>query len=370
VTIAEPGARLGFAGRRVIEQTIGQRLPAAFQTAEFLLDRGFIDFIAPRATLRRELATVLRAGTKTGRTTVRLRSHHDDGIVVRDPAQLPDEDASAVVRRARRISRPTTLDYAALLLDEFRELAGDRVSGDCAAVVGGIGRLDGKAIMLIGHQKGHDSAELSRRNFGMPKPAGYRKAARLMRLAAKLEIPIVTLIDTPGAYPGALAEEQGQAIAIAENLKLMAELSVPVIAVITGEGGSGGALALGVANKVLMWQDAVYSVISPEGCAAILWKDPSAAPLAAEALKLRAADLLALGVVDGVLREPEGGVDADPVQAAERLRVALAHAFGELAGLNGAQLRANRHTRFRRFGAGYVTSPSDTDEIDEIEEAS
>lgn len=372
VTIAEPGARLGLAGRRVIEHTIGQRLPADFQTAEFLFDRGFIDVIAPRATLRRELATVLRAGTKAGRTAVRLRPH-DDGIVVRDPDQLPDDDASVVVRRARRISRPTTLDYAALLLDEFRELAGDRVSGDCAAVVGGIGRLDGKAIMLIGHQKGHDPAELSRRNFGMPNPAGYRKAARLMRLAAKLKIPIVTLIDTPGAYPGAHAEERGQAVAIAENLKLMADLPVPVVAVITGEGGSGGALALGVANKVLMWQDAMYSVISPEGCAAILWQDPSAAPRAADALKLRAVDLLALGVVDGVLREPAGGVDADPVEAAERLRVALGHALGELAGLNGAQLRTDRHTRFRRFGADHVTVPSDadtTDTTDEIEEAS
>src|SRR5262249_25900093 len=155
-------------------------------------------------------------------------------------------------------------------------------------------------------------AELSRRNFGMPSPAGYRKAARLMRLAAKLRIPVVTLIDTPGAYPGEQAEEQGQMVAIAENLKLMADLPVPIVAVVPGEGGSGGALALGVANRVLMWQDAVYSVISPEGCAAILWRDPAATPRAADALKLRAADLLALGVVDGVLPEPEGGVDADP----------------------------------------------------------
>jgi acyl-CoA carboxylase subunit beta len=366
VTIAEPGARLGFAGRRVIEQTIGQRLPADFQTVEFLHGRGFIDFVAPRASLRRELAAVLRAGTKADRAPVRLRCH-DDGVVVRDPGELPDEEASAVVRRARRISRPTTLEYAALLLDEFRELAGDRVSGDCTAVVGGIGRLDGRPVMLIGHQKGHDPAELGRRNFGMPRPAGYRKAARLMRLAAKLAIPVVTLIDTPGAYPGEEAEEQGQAIAIAENLKLMADLPVPVVTMITGEGGSGGALALGVANRVLMWQDAVYSVISPEGCAAILWKDPSAAPRAADALRLRAADLLALGVVDGVLREPEGGVGAAPVQAADWLRVALVQVLGELAGLDGEQLRAGRHARFRRFGADGVSSSSDpgTDETTE-----
>jgi acetyl-CoA carboxylase carboxyl transferase subunit beta len=252
-------------------------------------------------------------------------------------------------------------------LDEFRELVGDRVSGDCSAIVGGIGQLCGKPVMLIGHQKGHSPAELNRRNFGMPSPAGYRKAARLMQLAAKLGIPVLTLIDTPGAYPGVQAEERGQAVAIAENLKLMADLPVPVVAVITGEGGSGGALALGVANRVLMWQNAVYSVISPEGCAAILWQDSSAAPRAADALKLRAADLLSLGVVDGVLREPEGGVDADPMQAAERLRVALMHVLGELAGFSGGQLRADRHTRFRRFGADYVTSPeADTDGAKEI----
>jgi acyl-CoA carboxylase subunit beta len=364
MTIAEPGARLGFAGRRVIEQTIGQRLPAEFQTAEFLLARGFIDFIAPRTALRRELATVLRAGIKPRGSAARLYPH--DGFAVRDPGQLPDEDASAVVRRARRISRPTTLDYAGLLLEEFRELYGDRVSGDCTAIVGGLGRLDGKPIMLVGHQKGHDPAELAKRNFGMPSPAGYRKAARLMRLAAKLKIPVVTLIDTPGAYPGRDAEERGQAVAIAENLKLMADLPVPVIAVITGEGGSGGALALGVANKVLMWQDAVYSVISPEGCAAILWQDPAAAPRAASALKLRAADLLALGVVDTVLREPDGGIDADPGQAAERLRVALAHALGEFAGYSDGQLRDHRHARFRGFGADYVSWPGNADDVKEI----
>lgn len=220
LTIAEPGARLGFAGRRVIEQIIGQRLPTEFQTAEFLLERGFIDFIAPRAALRREIAIVLRAGKKAGYSAVRPHPH--DGIVIRDPAQLPDEDATIAVRRARRIGRPTTLDYAALLLDEFRELAGDRVSGDCTAIVGGIGRLDGRPVMLIGHQKGHNPAELNRRNFGMPSPADYRKAARLMQLAAKLRLPVVTLIDTPGAYPGAEAEERGQAAAIAENLKLVA----------------------------------------------------------------------------------------------------------------------------------------------------
>lgn len=368
ITIAEPGARMGFAGRRVIEQTIGQCLPANFQTAEFLLDHGFLDFIAPRATLRGEIAALLRATGKPARGTVRLRLHDDDDVT-KDPTQLPNEPASTLVRRARQITRPTTLQYAALMLDEFRELAGDRVGGDCPAIVGGIGQLDGRAVMLIGHQKGHDLAELTKRNFGMPNPAGYRKAARLMRLAAKLGMPIVTLIDTPGAYPGALAEEQGQAVAIAENLKLMAGLPVPVITVITGEGGSGGALALGVANKVLIWQNAVYSVISPEGCAAILWRDPAAAGHAGDALKLRPADLLELGVVDQVLREPDEGIDAQPAAAAECLRRAVSQALGELAGLSGTQLRDDRQARFRSFGVGHVALIADS-QTDGIQEAS
>lgn len=362
VTIAEPGARLGFAGRRVIEQTIGESLPASFQTAEFLLERGFVDVIAPRAALRTELATLLRCATPARRPVAGARpmpapvAAEPDAVPVTDPARLPEQDASATLRLARRIDRPTTLDYAALMLDEFRELRGDRVSGDCAAVVGGLGRLHGRPVVLIGHQKGHDPAELTRRNFGMPNPAGYRKAARLMRLAGKLGLPVVTLIDTPGAYPGRRAEEQGQAVAIAENMKLMAALPVPVVAVVTGEGGSGGALALGVANRVLMWQNAVYSVISPEGCAAILWQDPSAAGTAADALKVRAADLLGLGVVDGVLREPGEGAHSAPAEAAERLGTALSRCLAELDGLSGEALRADRQARFDRFGADTVFS--------------
>ncbi|MGH3790770.1 MAG: carboxyltransferase subunit alpha [Pseudonocardiaceae bacterium] len=372
VTIAEPGARLGFAGRRVLEQTLGQRLPENFQTAEFLLERGFLDFIAPRARLRGELAIVLRAGTSHRQAPVRLCPHGNE-MVVHDPARLAQTDAATAVRRARRITRPTTLDYAAMLLEEFRELAGDRASGDCAAVVGGLGRLHGRSVVLIGHQKGHDATELRRRNFGMPNPAGYRKAGRLLRLASKLGLPVITLIDTPGANPGRQAEEQGQATAIAENLKLMAALPVPVVSVITGEGGSGGALALGVANRVLMWQDAVYSVISPEGCAAILWHDPAAATHAATALKLQARDLLELGVVDGVILEPDGGVDADPMLAAQWLGIALSGCLSELAGLRGSQVRADRQARFGRFGADLVSFPPGTDSgyaADVVDEAS
>jgi acyl-CoA carboxylase subunit beta len=361
VTIAEPHARLGFAGRRVIEQTIKETLPSSFQTAEFLLERGFVDLVVPRDRLRAEVGKLLRSALPRRPEPLHLRAPASDTdevdeIVLRDPARLRDDDPHALVRRARRISRPTTLDYAALLLEEFRELAGDRVSGDCPAVVGGLGRLHGRPIMLIGHQKGHDPAELARRNFGMPLPSGYRKAARLMRLAAKLSIPVITLIDTPGAFPGKQAEEQGQATAIAENLKLMAQLPVPVVAVVTGEGGSGGALALAVANRVLMWQDAIYSVISPEGCAAILWQDPAQAGRAATALKLRSRDLLELGIVDGVLLEPAGGVDADSWEAARRLGVAISSCLDDLEGLRGDKLRSDRHARFARFGSEFVAA--------------
>jgi acetyl-CoA carboxylase carboxyl transferase subunit beta len=205
--------------------------------------------------------------------------------------------------------------------------------------------------MLIGHQKGHTVTELSARNFGMATPAGYRKSARLMRLAAKIGVPVITLIDTPGAYHGVKAEENGQAVAIAENLRLMSGLPVPVVAVVTGEGGSGGALALGVANRVLMTENAVYSVISPEGCAAILFKSATEAPRAAAALGLRARDLLAQGLVDGVIAEPAGGSHTAPEEAARLLGDALGAALAGLRYLPPAQLVAERHERFRRFGA-------------------
>ncbi|MGH3568636.1 MAG: acetyl-CoA carboxylase carboxyl transferase subunit alpha [Pseudonocardia sp.] len=348
VIIAEPGARLGFAGRRVIEQTIRQDLPPEFQTAEFLLERGFIDMIAPRARLRHELAKLLRVGGFAGSTT---GGRSEPAQVVQDPDALPESDPWGQVSAARSLDRPTTLDYLALAFDDFQELHGDRISGECSAVVGGTAWLAGRPVMAVGQQKGHDLAELVRRNFGMPTPAGYRKAARLMRLADKLGLPVVSLVDTPGAYPGADAEEQGQSVAIAENLRLMAFLSVPVVTVIIGEGGSGGALALAVANRVLMFSSSVYSVISPEGCASIIWKDPAAAPLAAKALGLHARELLRHGIVDGVLPEPEGGTGAAPLLAADRLGAALRHSLQELSTLSAAELSADRRARFRQFGS-------------------
>jgi acetyl-CoA carboxylase carboxyl transferase subunit beta len=270
--------------------------------------------------------------------------------VIRDPGRLPERDAWEVVSLARRLRRPTTLDSLAYGLDDFLELHGDRLGGDCPAVVAGLGLLDTMPLVVIGTQKGHSATELNARGFGMATPAGYRKAARLMRLAAKLGLPVVTLIDTPGAYPGLAAEEHGQAMAIAENIRLMSGLPVPIVAVITGEGGSGGALALAVADRVLILANGIYSVISPEGCASILWKDTAAAPAAARALRLDARELLRLGIVDGVIAEPGEGADTDPAEAALRLRAALSAELGSLMTRAADRLVAGRYERFRAFG--------------------
>ncbi|MET7995416.1 acetyl-CoA carboxylase, carboxyltransferase subunit beta [Amycolatopsis sp. NPDC005232] len=348
--IAEPGARLGFAGPRVIEQTIKQTLPDGFQTAEFLLEHGIVDMIRPRAALRAALGRVLAIATRRPEQRPDTDAPVTDALIT-DPERLPERSAWECVRAARKLDRPTTLDYAALLLEDFHELHGDRMSEDCPALVAGLGRFEGQPIALIGTQKGHTADELARRNYGMPSPAGYRKAARIMRLAAKLGLPVVTLIDTAGAYPGIEAERRGQSVAIAENLKLMAGLPVPVIAVVTGEGGSGGALALAFADQVLMCANAVYSVISAEGCAAILWKDPSAAPKAAEALRVDARSLLRQGVVDGVIPEPAGGAGADHVQIAAAMRAALAETLARLVPLDQMNLVTRRRARFRAFGA-------------------
>ncbi len=344
VIIAEPGARLGFAGRRVIEQTIKQTLPPDFQTAEFLLANGLIDTIRPRQELRGTLARLLAIGSG-GPAEVPAGGDRE-----RAGTEAGEHDPWQVVQRARDLKRPTTTDYLGLLLDDFEELRGDRLGEDNPSIVGGLGRLAGIPVVVLGHQKGHTASELSARNFGMPTPAGYRKAARLMRLGAKLGLPVISIIDTPGAYPGKEAEQHGQAIAIAENIRLMAGLPVPVISVITGEGGSGGALALGVANRVLICANAVYSVISPEGCAAILWNDPAAAPKAAAALRMTAAELLPLGIVDEIVPEPPGGTQADHVAAGQNLKDALLDNLRDLLPLDGPALVADRRARFRAFG--------------------
>lgn len=348
VILAEPGARMGFAGPRVIEQTIRQSLPEGFQTAEFLLAHGLLDVITPRAELQRTLGVLLAAAGESGRP---VEEHAEADPVRRDAEVLPARPVEQLLRLARNIDRPTTLEHIANWSDSFVELRGDRLGADSPAIVGGIAVLAGQPVMVLGHQKGHTTAELLRRDFGMAEPAGYRKAARLMRLAGKLGIPLVTLVDTPGAHPGLAAEESGQANAIAECLRVMGGLPVPVVSVITGEGGSGGALALAVADQVLICENAIYSVISPEGCAAILWRDPKASTTAAAALGVDARSLLRNGVVDGVIPEPPGGAHLDPARASDTVRVAVLAALTELRVADGADLVAGRRRRFRRFGA-------------------
>jgi len=251
---------------------------------------------------------------------------------------------------ARHPDRPYTLAYIHSVFSDFTEMHGDRRFADDPAVIAGFAMFDGEPVAVIGHQKGRDTAEKVRRNFGMPRPEGYRKALRIMRLAARFRRPVITFVDTPGAYPGIDAEERGQAEAIADNLLEMARLPVPVIVVVTGEGGSGGALALGVGDRVLMLENAVYSVISPEGCAAILWKDQARAEDAAEALKLTAQDLQNLGVIDEVLPEPTGGAHMDPGGMAETVAVAIRRHLKQLRRLRGEALIARRYKKFRDMG--------------------
>src|ERR1019366_907057 len=254
------------------------------------------------------------------------------------------------VQNARHPKRPHTLDYIQRILTDFQEIHGDRLFGDDPAIVCGMGNLDGQPVLLVGEQKGRDTKQKLYRNFGMPKPEGYRKALRVMQMAAKFHRPIITFLDTPGAYPGLDAEERGQAEAIARNLREMARLAVPVIVVCIGEGGSGGALGLGVGNTVLMLENAVYSVISPESCAAIIYRDSAKAEQAAAALRLTAEALKELGLIDGIIPEPAGGAQEDPDAAAEFLRQHLTTRLGELDHLDREQIVEHRCAKFRRMG--------------------
>jgi acetyl-CoA carboxylase carboxyl transferase subunit alpha len=260
-----------------------------------------------------------------------------------------------VAQLARHPLRPYTLDYAVTVFDEFNELHGDRMYADDQAIIGGLARLAGKPVMLIGHQKGRDTKERVRRNYGMPKPEGYRKALRLMKLAERFRLPIITLIDTPGAYPGVGSEERNQSEAIARNLFEMSTLRVPVITAVIGEGGSGGALAIGVCDRLIMLQYAVYSVISPEGCASILWKSADKKELAAEAMGITAERLDKLGLVDEVLKEPLGGAHRDPQEMADSLKAALIRHLEDVAQLSEDELLAQRYARLRGQGVYHAT---------------
>ncbi len=259
---------------------------------------------------------------------------------------------------ARHPQRPSTLDYIGEMFRDFLEFHGDRSFGDDRAIVGGFASFNGRSVMVIGHQKGKSLKERMQRNFGMPNPEGYRKALRLMKMAEKFGRPIITFIDTPGAYPGIGAEERGQAEAIARNLYAMSRLTVPIVSIVIGEGGSGGALALGVSDRILMLEHGVYSVISPEGCAAILWDDPAKVPDAAAALKMTAQDLVDLEIVDEVIPEPLGGAHREPRAVTDRVAKALTNQLYQLTDLSVADLLDQRDRKYRRIGAVTGLDPS------------
>jgi acyl-CoA carboxylase subunit beta len=350
VVLAEPGARAGFAGKKVIEQTIRQQLPAGFQTAEFMVENGHIDAVVPRTELARVLARILRfhagAGCVAGSTPA--------------PAVLPagtaTRDAWQTVQLARDPGRPHLGEYLEMIFDDFLELRGDRWCEDDPSIVGGLALLDGAPVVVVGHRKGRGTAEGIARNFGMPHPSGYRKANRLMRYAERFGVPVVTFVDTPGAYPGIRAEQENQSRAIAENLALLSGLRTPVISVVIGEGGSGGALALGVADRMLMLEHTTYSVISPEGCATILFRDAKRAPEAARALRLTARDLLDHGVIDEVVAEPAGGAHTDHDTVGAAVKSAVRRHLEALQAVSVADLVASRYRRLRAAGGWLETA--------------
>ncbi|MCM2314410.1 MAG: acetyl-CoA carboxylase carboxyltransferase subunit alpha [Thermoanaerobaculia bacterium] len=296
----------------------------------------------PLLQLRRQIQELAEAGEDTAPLEGEL------GRLTRDAyAKLSPWQTTLVARHGLR---PYTLDFIAMLFEDFVELHGDRKFADDSSIVGGFGLFNGVSCAVIGHQKGRDTKEKIARNFGMSRPEGYRKALRLMKTAERFGRPIFTFIDTPGAYPGVGAEERGQAEAIAVNLREMAGLKVPIIVTVTGEGGSGGALALGVGDRVFMLEHSVYSVISPEGCAAILWKDPTAASRAAEVMRITAKDLKRLGVIDEIIPEPEGGAHTNHVHAAALLRPYLESALSELMAMAPDRLPDHRYDKFRKMG--------------------
>ncbi len=310
----------------------------------------FLDFEQPLAELEKKIEE-LRLVQGDGSVDI---SDELTGLQEKAEAQLKDLYAKLTPWQISQVSRhpqrPYTLDYIREVFTDFYELHGDRGFADDPAIVGGLARLDGQPVMVIGHQKGRDLKERTHRNFGMPRPEGYRKAERLMRLAEKFGLPVISLIDTPGAYPGIGAEERGQSEAIGKNLFVMAGLKVPFIATVIGEGGSGGALAIAVADQVLMLQYSTYSVISPEGCASILWKSAAKAPEAAETLGITAQRLKALGLVDRVVNEPMGGAHRDAPAMAKSLKKAIVEALAQVQALSTEDMLATRQARLRAYG--------------------
>ncbi len=390
VNVAEPNALIGFAGARVQAGTIAQELPEGFQRAEFLYRHGFIDRVVPRPALRDELAAILRLLPVRNGASAAVPASSDlpgfrplsflstladrvgefaAGDAPTDPAILVGgngaptngtptngsshsaDDAWARVQLARNLRRPRTLEFVEAMTDGFVELHGDRLFGDDEAMVAGIARLDGRSVAVIGQQKGTDTDENIRRNFGMPHPEGYRKAMRVMELAERFGLPVITFVDVPGAHPGPESEERGIAEAIARSVALMTRLRTPIVTVITGEGGSGGALAIAVGDVVIALENAVYSVISPEGCASILWRTQDEAHTAAAAMRMTAADQHDLGVLDLVVAEPGEGAHTDPAETAKRLRAIILDRLEALEALTIDELLDARYRRYRSLGA-------------------
>ncbi len=315
------------------------------------MNPNYLDFEQPIADLEAKIQELRNASTGPAVNVDAEVKTLQDKLRIRTAQIFRDLTPWQVSQMARHPQRPYTLDYVQVMCDEFQELAGDRAFADDKAIVGGLARIEGRPVVVIGHQKGRDTKEKIRRNFGMPKPEGYRKALRLMKLAERFGLPVLTFIDTPGAWPGIDAEERGQSEAIARNLLEMAELKVPVICTVIGEGGSGGALAIGVGDCTVMLEYSTYSVISPEGCASILWKDAGKAKDAAEQLGLNARRLHGLGLIDKVVREPTGGAHRNPRQMARRLKAVLLNELDALERMPIEQLVQRRYQRLHGYGA-------------------
>jgi acyl-CoA carboxylase subunit beta len=351
IILAEPNATIGFAGKRVIEQTIRQKLPGDFQSSEFMLKHGFVDMIVHRKDMKAELAHLLEIhGKLSNENTKEMLNKIDDNLD--EGCKLSDvkKDPWEIVKIARHKNRPNYKDYIDGMVDGFVELHGDRFYKDDEAIVGGIGYLNGIAVTVISHAKGKSMEENIRRSFGSPYPEGYRKALRLMKQAEKFKRPVVCLIDTQGAYCGVGAEERGQGEAIARNLLEMSDLKTPLISVVIGEGGSGGALALGVADKVFMLENSIYSVISPEGCASILMKDSSRADEASRILRLTARDLKELEVIDGIIDEPAGGAHNDVDYTVKRVKDTIYNNLLKLLDKDIDNLVDERYGNLREIG--------------------
>lgn len=348
IILAEPGALIGFAGPRVIEQTIGQKLPEGFQRAEFLLEHGFVDRIVTRDEMTEILGQILKMHAVTDEKKEECPEKKKEN---RKNTSAVKENVSAWERvlKSREKERPVGKDYIDRLFTDFVELHGDRYYKDDPAVVGGIAYFHGKAVTVIAQCKGKTTKENLERNFAMPSPEGYRKALRLMKQAEKFQRPVICFVDTPGAFCGMEAEERGQGEAIARNLYEMSTLKVPVLSIVIGEGGSGGALALAVADEVWMMENAVYSVLSPEGFASILWKDSKRASEAAGVMRLTAADLKELKVIEEIIREPEVYREDTMVPVLRELEEKMEHFLEQYGSLSEKQLTDRRYDRFRRM---------------------